>query len=116
MCNPILERLDKEDNLLSIAGLKNAGQKYAANLDLKDFRCKPCLWRLNRYVQDITFHRYKRHIKCRCLQKFKQLMKEHNIYFNYFEYPDMFHDWVIITSLKESLDVINKVDKLLKAL
>jgi hypothetical protein len=24
----------------------------------------------------------------------------------------MFHDWVIITSLKESLDVINKVDKL----
>ncbi len=24
----------------------------------------------------------------------------------------MFHDWVIITSLKESSDVINKVDKL----
>jgi acetyl esterase/lipase len=42
-------------------------------------------------------------------QKCKQLMKEQNISFNYFEYPKMFHDWVIITSLKESVDVINKV-------
>ena len=31
---------------------------------------------------------------------------------NNIDYPDMFHDWVIITSLKESQDVINKVDNL----
>ena len=111
MCNPILERLDKEDNLLSIAGLKNAGQKYAANLDLKDFRVSPIYGDLTGMCR-ISLFTGTRDILNADAQKFKQLMKEQNIYFNYFEYPDMFHDWVIITSLKESLDVINKVDKL----
>jgi len=111
MCNPILERLDKEDNLLSINGLKNAGQKYAANLDLKDFRVSPVYGNLTGLCR-ISLFTGTRDILNADAQKFKQLMKEQNIYFNYFEYPDMFHDWMIITSLKESLDVINKVDAL----
>ena len=111
MSNPILERLDKEDNLLSIAGLKNAGQKYAGNLDLKDFRVSPVYGDLTGMCR-ISVFTGTRDILNADAQKFKQLMKDQNISFNYFEYPDMFHDWVIITSLKESLDVINKVDKL----
>ena len=111
MCNPILERLDKEDNLLSIAGLKNAGQKYAANLDLKDFRVSPVYGDL-RGLCRISLFTGTRDILNADAQKFKQLMKEQNMLFNYFEYPDMFHDWVIITGLKESIDVINKVDEL----
>ena len=115
MCNPILERLDKEDNLLSIAGLKNAGQKYAANLDLKDFHVSPVYGDLTGMCR-ISLFTGTRDILNADAQKFKQLMKEQNISFNYFEYPDMFHDWVIITSLKESLDVLNKVDELVKSL
>ena len=115
MCNPILERLDKEDNLLSIAGLKTAGQKYAANLDLKDFRVSPVYGDLTGMCR-ISLFTGTRDILNADAQKFKQLMKEQKIYFNYFEYPDMFHDWVIITSLKESLDVINKVDTLVKCI
>jgi len=111
MCNPKLGRLDKEDNLLSIAGLKNAGQKYAANLDLKDFRVSPIYGDLTGMCR-ISVFTGTRDILNADAQKFKQLMKEQNISFNYFEYPDMFHDWVIITSLKESHDVINKVEKL----
>jgi acetyl esterase/lipase len=111
MGNPLLERLDKEDNLISIAGLKNAGQKYAANLDLKDFRVSPIYGYLSGLCR-ISLFTGTRDILNADAQKFKQLMKEQNINFNYFEYPDMFHDWVIITGLKESLDVINKVGKL----
>jgi acetyl esterase/lipase len=111
MSNPILERLDKEDNLLSVNGLKNAGQKYAANLDLKDFRVSPIYGDLTGMCR-ISLFTGTRDILNADAQKLKQLMKEQNIYFNYFEYPDMFHDWVIITSLKESLDVINKVDNI----
>jgi acetyl esterase/lipase len=111
MCNPILERLDKEDNILSINGLINAGQKYAANLDLKDFRVSPIYGDLTGMCR-ISLFTGTRDVLNADAQKFKQLMKEQNTHFNYFEYPDMFHDWVIITSLKESLDVINKVDKL----
>jgi len=111
MCNPILERLDKADNLLSIAGLKNAGQKYAANLDLKDFRVSPIYGYLTGMCR-ISVFTGTRDILNADAQKLKQLMKAQNINFNYFEYPDMFHDWVIITSLKESHDVIKKVIKL----
>jgi acetyl esterase/lipase len=112
MCNPLLERLDKEDNLLSITGLKNAGQKYAANLDLKDFRVSPIYGDLTGMCR-ISVFTGTRDILNADAQKLKQLMKAQNINFNYFEYPDMFHDWVIITSLKESHDVIKKVIKLL---
>jgi len=115
MCNPILERLEKEDNLLSITGLKNAGQKYASDLDLKDFRVSPVYGDLTGLCR-ISLFTGTRDLLNADAQKFKQLMKDQNISFNYFEYPDMFHDWVIITSLKESLDVINKVDKLVKTL
>jgi acetyl esterase/lipase len=111
MCNPDLERLYKKDNLLSIAGLKSAGKKYAANLDLKDFRVSPLYGDLTGLCRISVFTGTKDILNADS-QKLKQLMKDQNINFNYFEYPDMFHDWVIITSLKESQDVINKVDKL----
>jgi len=111
MCNPMLESLEKDDNLLSIAGLKSAGQKYAAELDLKDFRVSPIYGDLTGMCR-ISLFTGTRDLLNADAQKFKQLMKGQKIYFNYFEYPEMFHDWVIITSLKESLDVINKVDLL----
>ena len=111
MCNPMLERLEKEDNLLSIAGLKNAGQKYAADLDLKDFRVSPVYGDLTGLCRISLFTGTKDILNADA-RKLKQLMKDQNINLNYFEYPDMIHDWVIITSLKESHDVINKVDKL----
>jgi len=115
MCNPMLERLDKEDKLLSIAGLKSAGKKYAANIDLKDYRVSPIYGDLTGLCRISLFTGTKDILNADA-QKFKQLMKEQSIYFNYFEYPGLFHDWVVITSLKESIDVINKVDELVKSL
>jgi acetyl esterase/lipase len=111
MCNPDLERLDKEDKLLSIAGLKNAGQKYAGNLDLKDFRVSPVYGELTGMCRISVFTGTRDILNADAI-KLKRLMKDQNINFNYFEYPDMFHDWVIITGLKESHDVLNKVTEL----
>jgi acetyl esterase/lipase len=111
MCNPDLESLYKKDNLLSIAGLKNAGQKYAGNLDLKDFRVSPIYGNLTGLCR-ISVFTGTRDILNADAKELKRLMRDQNSNFNYFEYPGMFHDWMIITSLKESHDVINKVDKL----
>jgi acetyl esterase/lipase len=112
MSDPLLEIIDKEDNMLSIDGLKNAGQKYAADLDLKDFRVSPVYGDLTGLCR-ISVFTGTRDILNADARKLKQLMKDQNISFNYFEYPDLFHDWVIITVLKESQDAINKVDRLL---
>ena len=108
MNNANIELIDKVDKILSIRGLRNAGQKYAGTLDLKDYRVSPIygdltgLCRISIFTGTID-------ILNADSQKCKQLMKDQQINFNYFEYPKMFHDWVIISSLKESCDAINKV-------
>ncbi len=115
LSNPQIERLDKKDKLLSIAGLKSAGQNYAGNLDLKDFRVSPIYGNLTGLCS-ISLFTGTHDILHADAQNFKQLMREQNSNFKYFEYPGLFHDWAIFTTLKESLDVINKVDKLLMRL
>jgi acetyl esterase/lipase len=108
MNNPSIALIEKEDKMLSIAGLKNAGLKYAGNLDLKDYRVSPIYGDLSGMCR-LSLFTGTNDILNADAQKCRQLMKEQNISFNFFEYPKMFHDWVIITSLKESVDVLNKV-------
>ena len=111
MSNPGIDILDKKDKILSIEGLKNAGLKYAGHSDLKDFKLSPIYGDLTGLCR-ISVFTGTNDILNADAQKFKQLMKDQHISFNYFEYPKMFHDWVIITSLKESRDVITKVVRL----
>jgi acetyl esterase/lipase len=112
MSNPDIGILDKEDKILSIEGLKNAGLKYAGHSDLKDFRLSPIYGDLTGMCR-ISVFTGTRDILNADAQIFNQLMKDKHISFNYFEYPKMFHDWVIIASLKESRDVISKVNRLI---
>jgi len=114
MNNPNIALIDKDDKMLSIRGLRNAGQKYAGNLDLKDFRVSPIYGDLNGLCR-ISIFTGTNDILNADAQKCKQLMNDQQIHFNYFEYPKMFHDWVIITGLKESCDAINKVDNLINS-
>jgi acetyl esterase/lipase len=111
MSNDNIEMIDKEDKMISIKGLKNAGQKYAGNLDLKDYRVSPIYGDLTGLCRISIFTGTKDILNADA-QKCKQLMKEQQLSFNYFEYPNMFHDWVIFTRLKESCDAINKVNNL----
>jgi len=108
MSNADIELIDKEDKMLSINGLRNAGQKYAGNLDLKDYRVSPIYGNLIGLCS-ISIFTGTTDILNADSQKCKQQMKDQQIDFNYFEYPKLFHDWVIISSLKESSDVISKV-------
>ena len=111
MNNPGLNLIDKGDKMLSIRGLKSAGQKYAGNLDLKDYKVSPIYGDLTGLCKMSIFTGTYDILNADA-QKCRQLLKDQQIKHNYFEYPKMFHDWVIITSLKESQDVITKVARL----
>lgn len=104
--------IDKKDKLLSIKGLKSAGQKYSGDLDLKDFTVSPLYGSFSGLCR-ISIFTGTNDILNADAQKCRQLMTDQKISFNYFEYPKMFHDWVVITRLKESRDVVEKVCKLL---
>ena len=93
---------------LNIEGLKIAGQKYAKDLNRKEYRVSPlygdysglCPISVFTGTHDIL---YADAIAC------KEKMKNHQTRLNYFEYPGMFHDWMMVTNLKESRDVMNKI-------
>jgi len=111
MSNPDIIDFDKNDKLLSIEGLKSAGEKYSAKEDPKDFKLSPIYGDFTGLCR-ISIFIGTNDILIADARKCKNLMQEKNICFNYFEYPKMYHDWVIFTNLKESIDVINKVAKL----
>lgn len=114
MSNPAILNYEKEDYLLSVNGLKIAGCKYARNLNVKNYKVSPIYGELSGLGR-ISIFIGTSELFIADVHKFKQLLEEQNISFNYFEYPNMFHDWVIITSLEESKDAINKLSKLLTA-
>jgi len=84
------------------------GQKYAGTSAPTDYRISPlygdfsgmCRISIFTGTNDIL---YADALKC------KRILKEQKISFNFFEYPEMFHDWVIFTNLDESKDVLAKV-------
>jgi acetyl esterase/lipase len=108
LSNPNIKMYEKKDKILSIKGLKSAGQKYAGNADSKDYRVSPIYGDFAGICR-ISIFTGTNDILIADAHKLKQIMQVQNSNFNYFEYPGMFHDWVIFTSLKESDDVMNKV-------
>ncbi len=108
LTNPDITRFDKHDKILSVNGLKNAGKHYADNIGIKDYRVSPIygdfsdLGRISIFIGT-------RDVLIADVRKLKQLLNDQGIGFNYFEYPGMFHNWVLVSNLKETNDVLNKV-------
>jgi epsilon-lactone hydrolase len=108
LSNPNIKMYEKQDKILSIKGLKSAGQKYSGNTDSKDYRVSPIYGDFVGICR-ISIFTGTNDILIADANKLKQIMQVQNNNLNYFEYPGMFHDWVIFTGLKESDDVMNKV-------
>jgi len=108
MSNPAILKLDASDKILSIEGLKMAGKKYAGDWDVTDYRVSPVygdFFGLGKISVFIGTHE----VFLADALRLKRLMEEKGAGFNYFEYPQMFHDWVIVSNLKEAKDAINRI-------
>lgn len=108
MRNPDLKAYETADPILTIEGLKSAAEKYAGDADLRDFRLSPIYGNLSGSGRIAVFSGTNDLLHADA-KKLKQLLDQQNVSFNYFEYPEMFHDWVIITSLSESQHAIEMV-------
>lgn len=105
MANPEIAKVDKHDKILSINGLKTAGKNYAGTLDVTNYRVSPIYGDFSR-LGEISVFIGTNELFVADARKFKQLLEDQRIDFNYFEYPEMFHDWVLVPSLKETKKVI----------
>ncbi|PLX10013.1 MAG: hypothetical protein C0594_05485 [Marinilabiliales bacterium] len=108
MSNPEINQLDIKDNILSITGLQEAGMEYTKQLHEKDSRASPIYGDFKGLARISIFVGTK-DLLLADARKLKDLLKEQEHLFYYFEYKNMFHDWIIITSLKESKDALEKV-------
>ena len=113
MSNPDLIKFEKDDKMLNVKALKMAGKNYAGSLEVSDYRVSPINGNFNDLTR-VTIFTGTKDVLITDARRCKQLCDEEGIPFNYFEYRDMFHDWVIIPGLKESQDVMDKVREILK--
>lgn len=112
MSNPEIAKFDKLDKILSIKGLKIAGKNYAGDLDVTNFRVSPIYGDFSN-LGKISIFTGTNDVLIADARKLKQILEIQNINFNYFEYPELFHDWVVVTSLRETKDVLIRISNLL---
>ena len=112
MSSSDLVMFEKDDKILNVNALKMAGKNYAGNLEVTDFRVSPLFGHFNDLAR-VTIFTGTKDLLITDARRCKQLSEEQGNPFNYFEYRDMFHDWVIIPWLKESQDVMDKVREIL---
>lgn len=108
MTNPEIFRNDKHDKILNINGLKIAGEKYAGDLGLTDFRVSPIFGEFDNLGR-ISIFTGTNDILLADARRLKDILDKQHIEFDYFEYPKMFHDWVLVAHLKETKEIIKWV-------
>ncbi|NND78849.1 MAG: alpha/beta hydrolase [Maribacter sp.] len=112
MSNEDILEIDKKDKILGIEPLQIAGKAFAGELNLKDYRVSPIYGDFSGLGKISVFIGTHDLLVADC-RKLKSLTKASNISMNYFEYPKMFHGWVILTSMKESKVAINQISSLI---
>lgn len=110
MSNPDIHLTDKKDKILSLEGLKIAGQQYAGNIHPNDFRVSPIYGELSGLCP-ISVFTGTHDILLSDARKLKQLLENAGVENHHFEYPGMFHDWMLVTQMKESGMVLKQISK-----
>jgi acetyl esterase/lipase len=108
MSNPELLLYDEADKIINIDALKAAGKNYAGEFDVRDHRVSPLYGDLSGLGM-ISIFTGTNDLLIADARMCRKSLESSGIVFNYFEYPGMFHDWMLITRLKESRDVILKI-------
>ena len=112
MTNPDISIYDQRDKILNVEGLKMAGQNYAGELGVNDYRVSPIHGDLTR-LGSITLFIGTNDLLLADARKLKQLMDNQQLSLEYYEFPEMFHDWVIVPGLKETKLVVQRVAELI---
>lgn len=108
MSNPAMIKYLTKDNILGIEGLQLAGEAYAGTLDRRDSRVSPIYGSFSG-LGKISVFTGTHDLLYADIKKLRLSMEEANIPINYFEYPGMFHVWILLTSLSESRHATDQV-------
>jgi acetyl esterase/lipase len=112
MSNPEIEVIQKKDPILSARTLILAGKAWAGNTDTKSYLVSPVYGNLKGLPKISIFIGTDDVLYPDC-KKLKIMLDQQNIPLNYFEYPKMFHVWVLFTFLKEAKIAGKQINELI---
>ncbi len=112
MTNPEIKTIEGKDPWLSIEGTQIAGKYWSGDMDTKNPLISPIYGTMNGLPQ-ISVFIGGNDILLADNRKLKRIMEENHLPFNYFEYPSMFHVWVLVTKLKEAKAALNQIIKII---
>ncbi|MEJ5258483.1 MAG: alpha/beta hydrolase [Fervidobacterium sp.] len=115
MENPEIGNVESKDVILTVKGLKAAVEKYAAELDLKDWQISP-IYGDFRGLCPVAIFTGTDDVLNPDARRLRDKLREQGVVCNYFEYNGLFHDWVILTFLKESREALEKLKNILRGL
>lgn len=104
--------IDPKDKILGIGYLKIAGKAFAGRLELNDYRISPLYGDFSGLGMISVFIGTHDLFVADC-RKLKRRTERSAIAINYFEYPGMFHDWIIIGNTKEAKVALNQIGSLI---
>ncbi|HAQ38384.1 MAG TPA: alpha/beta hydrolase [Saprospiraceae bacterium] len=112
MSHPDIPMVDAKDKILSIDGLQKAGQYYAGKMDVKDFCVSPIYGDMSGLCPVSVFIGTHDLLWPDC-KRFREMLESAGVGYRYFEYPGMFHDWMLVTQMKESGQVIKQISRIM---
>jgi acetyl esterase/lipase len=112
MSNPEIKEVQKKDVSLRADNLVMAGKAWAGKSDPENYLVSPVNGSLEGLPKISIFIGTHDILYPDC-QKLKGLLEQKGIAMNFFEYPKMFHDWVMLVSLKESEKAISQISDLI---
>ncbi len=113
MTNPEIAKVQKKDPILNAETLILAGKVWAGPSDTKNYCVSPIYGNLAGLAKISVFIGTHDVLYPDC-KKLKSFMNEQNISINYYEYPKMFHVWVLFPFLKESKFAFKQICFLVK--
>ena len=112
LSNPDILLTIKKCPTLDLENLVKIGNSWCGNLDPKNYLVSPIYGDFSNLPQ-ISLFASTHDILIADAQKFKKTLESQNIPLNYYEYPKLFHDWVMLVKLRESKDALSKMAELI---
>lgn len=112
LSNPEIIEVQKNDPILHAKSFKPVSKAWAGNTDLSNYLVSPINGTLEGLPKISIFIGTHDILLADC-RKLKSMLDQKNIPLNYFEYPKLFHDWVLITPIKESKIATEQICKLI---
>lgn len=111
MSNPDILEIDKNDKILGIKGLQMAGKSYAGQLETDNYKVSPIYGELSD-LPKISIFVGTHDLFVADSRKLKNKAISLDIPMNFFEYPKMFHVWILANKLKEAKFAMDQIKSL----